>query len=136
MLTDVVQSVAPCGVRNTPYLLTPWNRVLLEKLTCSQLVKKFPTFCGPPKVHYRSHKCPPPVPILSQLDPVHTPISHFLKILLNIILPSTPTSSKWYLSLRFSHQTLYTPLTGHYTYYTEWSRECLNIKRCNFSVCI
>jgi len=28
------------------YLLTPWSRVLLEKLTGSQLVKKFPTFYG------------------------------------------------------------------------------------------
>ena len=28
------------------YLLTPWNRVLLGKLTSSQLVKKFPTIYG------------------------------------------------------------------------------------------
>ena len=29
-----------------PYLLTPWSRIILENLTDSQLVKKFPTFYG------------------------------------------------------------------------------------------
>jgi hypothetical protein len=28
------------------YLLIPWSRVLLEKLTDSKLAKKFPAFCG------------------------------------------------------------------------------------------
>ena len=91
------------SITNT-YLLTPWYRVLLEKLTGLQLVKKFPCISRNPKVHYRTHKRPPPVSILGQPNPVHIPTSHLLEIHPDIIHPSMPRSPRWSLSLQFPHQ--------------------------------
>ena len=52
--------------------------------------KEIPRISRNPKVHYRTHKRPPPVSILSQPNPVHILTSHLLEVRPNIIHPSTP----------------------------------------------
>ena len=59
---------------------------------------------------------PPPVPVLSQINSGDAPTSHFLKIHLSIILPSTPASSKL-SALGFPHQNpAYTSAVPHTCY--------------------
>ena len=54
-------------------------------------------------IHYHVYNSPLPVPILSQSNPVRVP-TFFFQFHFNIIIPSTPESSKWAPSIRFPHQ--------------------------------
>ena len=42
--------------------------------------QEIPRISRNPKVHYRTHKLPPPVSILGQPNPIHIPTSHLLQI--------------------------------------------------------
>ena len=66
--------------------------------------QEIPRILRNPKLHYRTHKRPPPLSILGQPDPVRIPTSHLLDIHPNIIHPSTPRSPHWSPSLRVPQQ--------------------------------
>ena len=74
--------------------------------------QEVPRISRNPKVHYRTHKHPPPVPILGQPNPVHIPTSHLLEIHPYIIHPSMSRSPQGSLSFRFPHQEPIHPLSS------------------------
>ena len=87
-----LQELCNCrsAVRNTP-----WSRVLLQKLTGSRVVNKFSAFFGTQRfVTAFTSARHLSLSAASSIQSI-PPTSHFLKIHLDIILSSTPGSSKW-----------------------------------------
>ena len=81
--------------------------------------QEIPRISRNPKVHYRTHKRPPPVSILGQPNPVHIPTSHLLEIhpntdryytSQNIYLPSWITSLCIHLSRSVAQHRAMTPI--------------------------
>jgi len=100
-------------------ILTPWSTVLLENLTGSQLVKKFTTFYGIRRLitalTIARHLS------LSSARSIQSIIPHptSRRPIFNIILPSRPVSSKWYISsvnaFNLSHTCyVYMPRAHHF----------------------
>jgi len=104
---------SPCLKIAYRYLLT-YSKVQNPswEANCFAASQEIPLFSRNPKVHYRTHKRPPPISILGQPNPVHIPTSHLLEIHPNIIHPSTSRSPQWSLSLRFPHQDIIHPLSS------------------------
>jgi hypothetical protein len=85
------------------YLFTPFRRVLIEKLTSSHLVKKFPTLYGTWRfitaLKSSRQLC------LSWASSIQSIIPHpTTRTSFYIILPSTSGFPYWSASLRFPHQ--------------------------------
>jgi len=73
-----------CGLFNdaVSHIVTNYMVQSLALEAVSLSASQIPCFLWDPDVHYRIHKCPPPVPLLSQINSVYASHHAYLKSLL------------------------------------------------------
>ena len=102
----IIKGIMPLLACLCTYLLTPWSRVLPEKLTGTQLVKKLPASHGTRRfittVTTARHLS---LSWATSIQSIPSTLPLFLKVHFNTILSSISGSFKWSLSLRFPHPT-------------------------------
>ena len=114
LTTDRIYDGGPISLDITYLLTYSMVQSLSWEANWFAASQEIPRISRNPKVHYRTHKRPPPVSTLGQPNPVHIPTSQFLEIHPNIIHPSKPRSPQWSPSLRFPQQDpIYPPLLAH-----------------------
>ena len=97
--------------------------VILDKLTLPQLIGNSPHFMEA-KVSLAHSKAPTTCPYTEPDQSSPCPSFYFLQIHSNIILPSTPGSSKCSLPPCFPIKTLYAPLLSLHTYHITHPLQC------------
>jgi len=106
----IVVTVVLCSWSGRPYSMEQSPSSEANRFDVSQ---EIPCILWNPKVYYRIHKCLPTVPIQNQLDPVHIPTSHFLKMHLNIISHLSQGLPSGLFPSCFPNKVLITPLVSH-----------------------
>jgi hypothetical protein len=91
-----------CSIFYLPLTVSPVasrNKLFIYYLLTNSVAQE-------PKIHHCTQNSPPPVPVLRQSNPIHTPQANLPKIQSDPIFPPTPWSSQWSPSFGLSHQNL------------------------------